>query len=140
MYEHFFILSIFKFYICMYIYGKFQKLFMLVDISNFPETQRGVGVLQKEALGPTTRVQAVLADRRGHEAGEPGYPGLSHRSQHSVSVRRKNVRLQQDLRIDRDTSVHAVGHGYVRQSQRTIHRDSEDRVSLIAVDFSLISF
>lgn len=93
------------------------------------ETQLGIGLLQEETLGSTAGIEAILADRGGYEAGQSRYPGLPHGSQHGVSLYRKDVRSKQDLRIDGDSSVQAICHGYVRQSQRSIHRDGENRVS-----------
>lgn len=98
-------------------------------VETLSETQLGVGLLQEETLGSAAGVEAILADRGRYEAGQPGYPGLSHGSQHGVSLRREDVRSEQDLRIDGDSFVQAIHHGNVRQSQRSIHRSGEDRVS-----------
>lgn len=99
------------------------------DTLNLSETQLGIELLQEETLGSTARVEAILADRGGYEAGQSRYPGLPHGSQHGVSLHREDVRSKQDLRIDGDSSVQAICHGYVRQSQRSIHRGGENRVS-----------
>lgn len=87
-------------------------------------------------MGPSARIEAILADRRGYEASQRGYPGLPHGSEHGVSLHRTDVRGKQDLPINGDSSVQAIRHGYIRQSQPSIHRDGENRVSFRLLLFS----
>lgn len=50
------------------------------------ETQLGVKLLQEEALGSSGGVEEVFAARGGYEAGERRRLGVSHGSQHGVSL------------------------------------------------------
>lgn len=58
----------------------------LSDILKLLEAQLGIRLLQEETLGSTAGVEAILADRGRYETGQSRYPGLSHGSQHGVSL------------------------------------------------------
>lgn len=120
-------------YVRMHLFRNISRATVLqkcrISRVEFSETQFGVELLQEEALGSVAGVEAVSADRRGHEAGQRGHSGVSHRPEHGVSLRREDVRSGQDLRADGDSSLQAIRHGHIRQSQRSVHRNGENRVS-----------